>query len=108
MSLPRSCPFPSTDTDRTRIWEMLVLRDIAAFVAADWSMVEDDFKADGFYAIDACKSDNPDDWKRSTSPATGHWCANISTGASKKQTAQKTVCFGKPIITAKSSRMENG
>ncbi|RCK21290.1 hypothetical protein TH8_17715 [Thalassospira profundimaris] len=63
MSLPRSCPFPSTDTDRTRIWEMLVLRDISAFVAADWSMVADDFKADGFYPIDACKSDNPDDWK---------------------------------------------
>lgn len=56
-------PFPPSDTDRNHIWEMLVPRDIAAFVAADWSKVEADFKADGFYAIDACKSDNPDDWK---------------------------------------------
>ncbi|KEO53726.1 hypothetical protein [Thalassospira permensis] len=56
-------PFPADDADRNQIWEMLVPRDIAAFVAADWSMVQDDFKADGFYAIDACKSDDPDDWK---------------------------------------------
>ncbi|NIZ02037.1 hypothetical protein [Thalassospira lucentensis] len=56
-------PFPATDHDRNQIWQMLVPRDIAAFVAADWSMVEDDFKADGFYAIDACTSDDPDTWK---------------------------------------------
>ena len=57
------CPFPPSDTDRTQIWEMLVPRDIAAFVAADWSMVANDFKSDGFYAIDARKSDDPDAWQ---------------------------------------------
>lgn len=36
-------PFPETDADRRAIWEMLVPRDIDAFVAADWTMVEDDF-----------------------------------------------------------------
>lgn len=56
-------PFRASDSDRTQIWEMLVPRDIAAFVAADWSMVADDFKEDGFYAIDACKSDDVDTWK---------------------------------------------
>lgn len=53
---PNQSPFPASDLDRNQIWHMLVPRDIAAFVAADWSMVEDDFKADGFYAIDACTS----------------------------------------------------
>ncbi|MFH1803330.1 MAG: hypothetical protein ABID63_00390 [Pseudomonadota bacterium] len=58
-----SCPFTADDLDRCQIWEMLVVRDIAAFVAADWSQIADDFKADGFYAIDAQKSPNPDDWE---------------------------------------------
>tara|TARA_R110000868_G_scaffold16933_4_gene75122 strand:+ start:4920 stop:5414 length:495 start_codon:yes stop_codon:yes gene_type:complete len=63
ISAKTQSPFAADDTDRNQIWEMLVPRDIAAFVAADWSMVKDDFKADGFYAIDACKSDDPDAWK---------------------------------------------
>lgn len=36
-------PFPEGDTDRRAIWEMLVPRDIDAFVGADWSMVAGDF-----------------------------------------------------------------
>jgi hypothetical protein len=56
-------PFDPKDSDRNAIWEMLVPRDILAFVLADWSLVENDFKADGFYAIDAQKSANPDDWQ---------------------------------------------
>ena len=50
------------DKDRHDIWEMLVRRDIAAFVAADWSMVADDFIEPGFLGIHAHKSANPDEW----------------------------------------------
>jgi hypothetical protein len=54
-------PFPN-DPDRSAIWEMLVARDIAAFVAADWSMVAADFIEDAFFSLDGGKSDNPDGW----------------------------------------------
>ncbi|WP_435168915.1 hypothetical protein [Falsirhodobacter sp. 1013] len=44
MAQPRD-PFlnPFTDRDRRAIWEMLVPRDIDAFVAADWDAVAGDF-----------------------------------------------------------------
>ncbi len=58
-----SNPFPPNDPDRHAIWTMLVERDIAAFLAADWTMVADDFVAEGFLGIDAGKSDNPDRWR---------------------------------------------
>ena len=35
-------PFPAGDADRHALWEMLVRRDIDAFIGQDWSMVEDD------------------------------------------------------------------
>lgn len=54
-------PFPY-DNDRAEIWTMLVTRDIAAFVAADWSMVENDFVEAGFLGTHAQKSANPDGW----------------------------------------------
>ena len=54
-------PFPD-DADRSAIWTMLVERDIKAYVAADWSMVEADFVADDFMGIHGNKSDNPDGW----------------------------------------------
>ena len=54
-------PFPA-DPDRAQIWEMLVERDIAAFVAADWGMVQDDFVEAGFLGVHAHKSPNPDAW----------------------------------------------
>jgi hypothetical protein len=54
-------PF-GNDVDRHAIWEMLVERDIAAFVAADWSMVADDFDEKRFLGIHAHKSPNPDEW----------------------------------------------
>ena len=55
-------PFPD-DPDRGAIWTMLVERDIAAFVAADWAMVADDFIAEQFLGIDGRGSDNPDSWR---------------------------------------------
>jgi len=59
--MPSQNPFP-TDADRAQIWDMLVERDIAAFIAADWGMVADDFVEAGFLGIHAHKSPNPDDW----------------------------------------------
>jgi hypothetical protein len=51
------------DPDRSAIWSMLVDRDIAAFVAADWSMVAADFIDGMFLGIDGKASDNPDGWR---------------------------------------------
>ena len=51
------------DKDRGYIWEMLVTRDIKAFLNTDWSMIEDDFITEGFIGIDGCHSNEPHDWK---------------------------------------------
>lgn len=57
-------PFDKTvDPDKAQIWEMLVLRDIDAFIAADWAMVENDFIADKFMGVDGGGHDKPHDWK---------------------------------------------
>lgn len=56
-------PFPPSDTDRHYLWEMLVNRDIKAFVLQDWSMVASDFISEGFMGIDAGKNDNVDKWQ---------------------------------------------
>ncbi|AXA44987.1 hypothetical protein [Rhizobium leguminosarum] len=59
---PFKNPFPS-DSARHAIWEMLVLRDIDAFLAADWSMVAGDFVEEGFIGIDGRKEVSPDKWR---------------------------------------------
>ncbi|WP_131195662.1 hypothetical protein [Lichenihabitans psoromatis] len=59
---PEQNPFPN-DPDRRAIWDMLVHRDIDAFLAADWSMTEPDFLAAGFFGLNAGKSANPDSWR---------------------------------------------
>jgi hypothetical protein len=56
-------PFPATDPEQRVLWEMLVERDFVAFLAADWSMMANDFWAEGFCGIDAGKSSDPMDWK---------------------------------------------
>jgi hypothetical protein len=56
-------PFPADDTARHAIWEMLVPRDIDAFLAADWSLVSDDFVEDGFIGIDGRCEASPDKWR---------------------------------------------
>jgi hypothetical protein len=55
-------PFPA-DPDRAEIWEMLVERDIQAFVAGDWSRVAGDFLAESFFAVDGRARANPDSWR---------------------------------------------
>jgi hypothetical protein len=56
-------PFPTSDAVRHAIWDMLVPRDIDAFLAGDWSMVAGDFVEDGFIGINANKNPNPDAWR---------------------------------------------
>jgi hypothetical protein len=56
-------PFPEGDPARRAIWEMLVPRDIDAFLAQDWGMVADDFVAEGFMGLHAHFLDNPDSWR---------------------------------------------
>lgn len=55
-------PFAPEDADRHGIWEMLVNRDITAFLAADWPMVADDFVPAEFIGIDGGGETNPDKW----------------------------------------------
>jgi len=50
------------DKDRAAIWDMLVPRDIDAFLAGDWDMVDGDFIAKGFFGLHAHKAHNPDAW----------------------------------------------
>ncbi len=59
--MPGENPFIG-DPDRAEIWEMLVRRDIAAFVAADWEMVADDFVAENFVGLHGHNSPDPDAW----------------------------------------------
>ncbi|KQY26307.1 hypothetical protein [Rhizobium sp. Root482] len=56
-------PFPASDASRHAIWQMLVERDIDAFLAADWSRVAGDFVEDGFIGIDGRREASPDKWR---------------------------------------------
>ena len=56
-------PFPPGDADRRYLWEMLVTRDIDAFLACDWSMVENDFATDRFFGLHGHFLSNPDGWR---------------------------------------------
>jgi len=50
------------DKDREQIWEMLVSRDIEAFVSQNWDLVADDFDAVRFLGIHAHGEADPDKW----------------------------------------------
>lgn len=56
-------PFPPADTDRHAIWEMLVRRDIEAYLNVDWDSHALDFDASGFFGIDGLRTCNPDGWR---------------------------------------------
>jgi enamine deaminase RidA (YjgF/YER057c/UK114 family) len=62
---PYMNPFNPNDPDRYYIWEMLVERDINAFVQSDWDQIADDFVVEGFMGIDARFLGNPDSWRMS-------------------------------------------
>ncbi len=59
---PEENPFDD-DPDRHAIWDMLVRRDIDAFLAADWSMTEGDFIAAEFFGLHSHKAPDPDYWR---------------------------------------------
>ncbi|WOS64823.1 hypothetical protein [Sinorhizobium fredii] len=65
MRNPFQNPFPNSDTARHSIWEMLVTRDIDAFLSADWSLVAGDFVEDGFIGVDGKQQTSPDAWRLS-------------------------------------------
>ena len=48
---PFQNPFSPADADRHAIWQMLVPRDIDAFVSADWNAVAGDFVSANFNGI---------------------------------------------------------
>jgi hypothetical protein len=56
-------PFPTGDADRHALWEMLVRRDIDAFLAQDWGSVEDDFIAESFFGMHAHFLNDADAWR---------------------------------------------
>lgn len=62
---PSVNPFSPGDAARHAIWQMLVPRDIDAFLAADWAAVEGDFIPAGFTGLDARRRSSPDDWRLS-------------------------------------------
>lgn len=69
---PYCNPFPEADTNRHAIWEMLVARDIEAFVQRDWHQIESDFLSDAFFGFDTRGRENPDSW-RPTFPTLEHY-----------------------------------
>lgn len=62
---PEANPFPMSDEVRHAIWEMLVPRDIDAFLAADWGCVADDFVEANFTGLNARFLASPDEWRLS-------------------------------------------
>lgn len=62
---PEVNPFPAADAPRRAIWEMLVPRDIDAFLAADWGPIADDFVEANFTGLNARFLPSPDDWRLS-------------------------------------------
>ena len=56
-------PFTNLDSDREEIWEMLVSRDIEAFVNQDWSLIKEDFYEEEFMGINAKKNASVDQWE---------------------------------------------
>ena len=56
-------PFDATgDAERHAIWDRLVRADCQAFVAGDWSMIEDDFDAENFEGIRCANCADPAKW----------------------------------------------
>lgn len=62
---PHANPFPPEDAARRAIWDMLVPRDIDAFLAADWGAVAGDFVAANFTGLNGRFLSDPDDWQLS-------------------------------------------
>jgi len=60
---PLANPYDAAaDADRHALWQALIARDSDAFVAAEWSLCEDDFSHDRFEGISAHGSFDPINW----------------------------------------------
>ncbi len=59
---PMQNPFAPEDSARHAIWEMLVPRDIDAFIGADWGMIEGDFISENFIGMNGNFDPDPQNW----------------------------------------------
>lgn len=57
---PFKTPFAADDADGSAIWQMLIPRDIDAFVNADWQAIAGDFIAENFTGISGNFQGDPD------------------------------------------------
>ena len=62
---PMQNPFDPLDEARHAIWEMLVQRDIDAFIGADWPMIAGDFIAENFIGMNGNFDPDPQTWSLS-------------------------------------------
>lgn len=57
-------PFdPPADPERHHLWQRLVMADCEAFLAGDWSSIDNDFDAEHFEGIHCFGSTDPDKWR---------------------------------------------
>ncbi|MBE9637349.1 hypothetical protein [Salipiger mangrovisoli] len=59
---PMQNPFGPEDRARHAIWQMLVSRDIDAFIGADWGMIEADFIPENFIGMNGNFDADPQNW----------------------------------------------
>ena len=87
-------PFPVTDPDRFEIWEILVNRDIGAFLKSDWPKIANDFIAESFVGYSG--PSNPDHWKIAFPSLDGYrdeWLRQASAFQEMKLTNESTEKF---------------
>lgn len=51
------------DPDRHELWEMVIHRDIEAFMAKDWNLMKREFIEEGFFGIDGRLLTSIDSWR---------------------------------------------
>jgi len=79
-------PFPH-DQDRRELWDIMVRRDIEAFVIGDWDETAKDFHPAEFSAISAGKSANPDSWEIGFSRLADYRDSWLADSATMRRTA---------------------
>jgi AraC-like DNA-binding protein len=62
MNVPVANPF-LPGTDHHEFWEMLVHRDVEAFMARDWQALKRDFIEEGFIGVDGRRLTSIDSWR---------------------------------------------
>jgi hypothetical protein len=55
-------PFPH-DSERHELWEMVIHRDIKAFMAKGWNLMKREFIEEGFFGIDGRLLMSIDSWR---------------------------------------------